>query len=96
MRELADGRGLAGAVDPGDEDDVGLVAGIDVERPRHRLEDRGHFLRERRAHLVGAVAFDAGARDSLRHRGRGRDAEVGGDQELLDLLERASVEALPA
>ena len=45
-RELADGRGLAGAVDPDDEDDEGLLRRIDGERLRHageRLLDlRGH------------------------------------------------------
>jgi hypothetical protein len=48
--ELADGGGLAGAIDAGDQDDEGL--GCHLQRLRHRRENFLDLSGERRLHLV--------------------------------------------
>src|ERR1700730_16114199 len=50
-RELADGRGLAGAVDADDEHDEGLGLS-DRQRLRHRRKDLLHLGGDHRLHLV--------------------------------------------
>ena len=94
LRELADGGGLAGAVHADHQHDVGRVRAIDRERPGDRGEDGGDLLGKRGADLL-AGDFLAEARaaeggdDSLRS---GR-AEIGADQQVLELGERRLVEA---
>ena len=55
--ELADGRGLAGAVDADDEDHVRLVRAVDDERLGDRRQHALDLACEHGAHLVGADAL---------------------------------------
>ena len=92
MAELADGGGLARAVDADDEDDVRAGEAPDVERLGDGREDLLDFLGEDGAQaalveLLEALGGD-GFADALRRFG----AEVGGDQRLLDVVERRGVE----
>ena len=94
--ELADGRRLAGAVDADDEDDGGPVADAAAgDAAVHvGLDEREQVLAQPAAHggLVGrAVDLDPGAQ-RLDELGGGLDAEVGGDEGVLDLLPRLLVE----
>ena len=84
LRELADRRRLAGAVDADDEDHGRLVR--DVER-RRLAEQGGDLLRERGLQL-GQVLPRLEAADQL---GRRPDADVGVDQRLLETLPRGVV-----
>src|SRR5208282_1681477 len=91
--ELADRRGLAGAVHADHEDDEGLP------RPVHdeRLGDGAQHLRDRTrqalAHLLGArLARETLGRETLGQLGRHGRPEIGGDEELLELLQRRRIE----
>ena len=97
--ELAGGGGLAGAVDADDHHDARGVA-----RPRSVLhgavevgaEQREQLLAQQRAQLVGrtgAEHLDALAQPLDQLLG-GRDADVGGEQGVLDLLPGVLVEVL--
>ncbi len=91
--ELADGGGLAGAVDPDHENDERLLRAIDLERLRHRRQhlldlggDDGLDLVGRNRLVVAAVAD--GGRNPRRHLG----AEIGTQQHVLDVLDHGAVE----
>ena len=84
LRELADRRRLAGAVDADDEDHRRLVR--DVER-RRLTEERGDLLRER-ARELAQVLPRLEAPDQLRGRAH---ADVRVDQRLLEPLPRRVV-----
>ena len=93
MGELADGRGLAGAVHANHQHDMGPCRLVRREGMRQGLEharDLGgehcsHRLR-RNAPLVAALGDDLA--DAARH----GDAEIGLDQHLFELIERLLVE----
>ncbi|MGY3107184.1 hypothetical protein ACVWW7_003811 [Bradyrhizobium sp. LM6.9] len=93
MREFSDGGGLAGAVDADHEDDEGLLAGVDLERLRHR---RQHLLDLDRDDVLDFVRRDrlvvAPRADGLRNPHRDRGAEVGAQQHVLDVVEHGAVE----
>jgi hypothetical protein len=86
-RELADGRGLADAVDADDQDHRGL--GGELERLLADIEDRGSFRAQRFPHaffvreLAGGLLGAQRLEDPIGH----PHADVGGDEDLLDLLE---------
>ncbi len=91
-RELADGRGLAGAVDADDEHDERLRS-VERERLGHRNEDLLHFAGDDRFHLVGRDRLVVAALADRGGNPRGAvEAEVGADQHLLDLVEHRLVE----
>ena len=83
-RELADRRRLAGAVDADDEDHRRLAGEVDARR---LSEERRHLLRQGLVQ-VADVAARLEAPDEL---GRRRDADVAGDQRLLEPLPRRRV-----
>ena len=81
VRELADRRRLAGAVDADDEDDARLAREIDARRLAEELRDFG-------GERVVEVA-EIGARLEPAHELRGRGhADVAGDQRLLESFPR--------
>ena len=91
VRQLADRGGLAGAVDADDEHDVRRRGGTTVGG------------RSARANTARSSVGDAGAEadaaaGSVAHRvenaGRGRDADVGAEQQFLQRLGRLDVDAL--
>ena len=92
-RELADGRGLARAVDSGDQDDERLRRGIDHERGRDGRENLLDLGGEDRLDLVGAdILVVAALADRFRDPGGRGNAEVGADQNVLELLQHAGIE----
>jgi hypothetical protein len=91
--KLADGGGLARAIDADHEDDEWLLRRVDLQRPRHRRQHLFDFGRDDRLHLVGrnrlvVTAGADGIRDAYRH---GR-AEIGAQQHILDIVEHGAVE----
>ena len=92
--ELADGRGLARAVDPHHQNDVGLDGGVDDERPLDRREDVHHGLAERREQgvdIVELLARDAPAQ--LIENAPGRlHADIGGDEARFELVEDLGID----
>ena len=82
LGQLADGGGLAGAVDAGQHDDEGLVRG-DVERLLQRRQQSSRPSLQRLLELGGfgqLVALDAASQ--VVEQGLGRiDADIGGDQD---------------
>ena len=92
-RELADGRGLAGAVDADNQDHERLVRRIDRERLRDGLEhllDLGgnHRIHFRGRNRLVVAAFGQRIADAI----RGIEAEIGAHQHVLDLGDRLGVE----
>ena len=90
-RQLADGRGLAGAVDADDENRERRGSAVDCERllrwPQD-LQQRAAQRREQRIEIAELLACDLAPQvfeDAL----RGFDADVGGDQPRLQLVEHA-------
>ena len=82
--ELADRRGLAGAVDTDDEDDTGLAFELDARRLAEELRD---FLGEGVVQLA-EIRPALEPADELRRR---RHADVARDQRLLEPLPRRRV-----
>ena len=78
-RELADRRRLARAVDADDEDHGGLVGNVE---DRSLAEELGYLLGQRRVQ-VRELATRLEPPHEL---GRGADADVAGDERLLELL----------
>ena len=92
--ELADGGGLAGAVDADDQHHKRLVCRVDGERSGHGLQDRGHFIGEGAAQLfLGDRGIVPRLGQPTGDLGRRGDTEIGDDQELLELIYRGGVEA---
>ena len=93
MGDLADGRGLAGAVHPDHQHDMGSRGLVRHERLRHRLEHARDLRGEHGAHGVRSKPH---ARSGLWRRfadaSRHGDAEIGLDQHLFELVERLLVE----
>ena len=96
--EFADGRGLAGAVDPHDHHDVGLARpGVQSEvalRGVGLLQQGGHLLAQDALQLRGVHVLVAGhalldAADDLHGR---LDADVRGDEHLLQVVEHVGVD----
>src|ERR1700722_12192666 len=92
-RELADSRGLAGAVDAGDQDDERFYRRIDGQRLRHAAE---HFLHLRRHRRLDFVRRNRRVEAPVTQLGgdpvRGLRAEIGTDQLVLDLVDGRRVE----
>ena len=93
MRQLADGRGLAGAVDADDQDHVRAVIALE----RQRLGDRGkralHLGGQHGAHLLRRdLLVVAALRQGLGDAHGRLDAQVRLNQQVLELLQRISVE----
>ena len=93
--ELADGGRLAAAVHTDDQRDMRAARRIEREGPGHRRQDRGDVVGQRaldRVHLDLAFPF---ALAQLSHQLR-RDAgaQIGGDQRLLEFVQRLGVDAL--
>ena len=87
--ELADGRGLAGAVDADHQDHERLCAASIASGLRDRRQHLLDLGGEDRLHLVGAMPCRSGPRRSLvAIRAGDVDAEIGADQHFLDLLDR--------
>ena len=92
-RELADGRRLAGAVDADDEDDEGTLARVDHERTGDGSERALDFRGEDGLHRLGREALlVAPAPDRLANPRRRLEAEIGLDQDVLEIVERVRVE----
>ncbi len=93
LGELADRGGLAGAVDAADQDHLGPVRAVELQRPGDRLEDRRDRARERGAHLlVGDLLAEPGLCQLLDQLGGGLDPEVGADQGFFQLVEGLGIE----
>ncbi|MCY1234826.1 hypothetical protein D9M72_474170 [compost metagenome] len=91
--ELADRRGLAGTVDADHQNDMRLVAEVELQRlgdgRKHLGDLAGHDARDVLAGDILAIAL-GGERIGDAH--RGFDAEIGLDQQILEILERRFVE----
>jgi len=93
-RQLADGGGLADAVDANGEDHERLAAGIDLQRLRHRHQHR-HQVCTQGAQQRGRIGEFARlhplaqAFDQLR---AGGHPDIGGEQRGLDVVEQVVVE----
>ena len=92
VAELADGGGLARAVDADDQDDVRAREAPDVERLGDRREDRLDLLGEDGAQAALVELLEAAGGDRLADALRRFGAEVGGDQRFLDVVEGRGVE----
>ena len=92
-RELADGGGLAGAVDADDQDHKRLSARVDGERPRDGLKRALDLGREDALDLVGAdPLLVAPAGDRLADARRRAEPKVGLDENVLEIVEGSGVE----
>src|SRR5947209_2077467 len=94
-RELADRRGLAAPVDADDEDDRGLR--LEIEPHLGQREKVLHVAAEALDHLIARLVAvllgdDAQRVDDLRRR---RHAEVGLDEELLEVVPQLVVDRAP-
>ena len=92
-RELADGGGLAGAVDADHENDERLLRLVDDERLCHRSKHLLDFGRDHRFDVVGRDRLVVAAvahrrRNARRHFG----SQIGAQQHVLDVLEHGAVE----
>src|SRR6185312_9726307 len=93
LGELADGGGLAAAIDADDEDDEGLPCRIERERPLDGLQTLDDAFGERRADLLGGrLLVEARAPQAIGDALRRAEAEIGADQQLFEFLERGIVE----
>ena len=95
--ELADGGGLAGAVDADDEDDGGRL-GDAGHGTLGGLEDFEQVFANQAAQFGGVVdelAVHALA-DSFEDFGGGADADVGGDEGVFEFFEQVGVDFLAA
>ncbi len=92
-RQLADRRRLARTVDADDEDDMRLVAEIELQWLGDRPQHLGDFLRHDPADILAchilAVAL-RGQRIGDPH--RRLDAKIGLDQQILQILQRLIVQ----
>jgi hypothetical protein len=96
MGELADGGGLARAVDPADQDHVRPMRRTELEWPGRRLEDRGDRPGKRTPHLlIRDLLAEAGSAEIGDQLGCGLDPEIRRDQGLLQLLERLGIQPAP-
>src|SRR5690606_9560298 len=93
-RKLADGRGLADAVDAHGQDHERFGRGVDLQRPGHRFQQAHHFRAQ--AGGQGAGVGERARLHPLAHgldqAGGGGDADVGHRQRGLDLVEQVVVE----
>ncbi|MOA28783.1 hypothetical protein D3C78_1497510 [compost metagenome] len=93
MRQLADGRGLARAVDAGNHHHQRLRA-IQVEAALQRAQVVGQQLAQRRLHLGGV--FDAFFLDPRTQRGQqllgGLKARIGHNERRFEFLEQVFVD----
>ena len=92
VAELADGGGLARAVDADHQDHVRAREAPDFERLGDRREDLLDLLGEDGAKAALVELLEALRGDRLADPARRLGAEVGGDQRLLDVVERRRVE----
>jgi hypothetical protein len=98
LRELADGGGLARAVDADHEQREGLVSAVDDERLRHRREQRRDVLAQRREQgvdIAQLLARDALAQ-TLDELFGDRHAAIRLQQPRLELFERRRVDLAAA
>jgi hypothetical protein len=92
LRQLADGGGLARAVDPDHQDHEGLCL-AHHQRPRHRAEHFFHLGGQNLAHLGGAdVALIALGAQRVGDGGRRLQPQIGADQYVFELVQRRRVE----
>ncbi|MCY1414227.1 hypothetical protein D9M71_296700 [compost metagenome] len=97
LRQLADGGGLADAVHADHQDHVGIAL-FDLQRLFHRPQQAGEFFLQRlvqRAAVGQLLARHALGQVLDDHAGR-LDADVGGQQARLDLVEQLVVDRLAA
>ena len=92
MAELGDGGGLARAVDADHQDHLRAREAPDLERLGDRGQDLLDLLGEDRAQAALVELLEPPGGDRLADAVRRLGAEVGGDQRLLDLVERRGVE----
>ena len=98
-RDLADRGGLAGAVDADDEHDTGVAVGAgDLDAAVHvGADELDELLAQHRARVGRLPALDPEPLTQPLHEGLGGgDADVGGEQGVLDLLPGVLVEAVAA
>src|SRR5262249_52417926 len=94
LGELADGRGLAAAVDSDDQDDEGSDRRVGDQGKGYRLDQPGNGAGEDLAHLgLADLLVEPVAAELLDQLGRRRRPEIGADQQVLELLQRRLVEA---
>jgi hypothetical protein len=89
VRQLTDGRGLAGTVDSDHQNDVRPDVGIDGQRPFHGLQDLEHGVVQgltQRIHVLELVARHAFAQ-LLENLAGCLRAHVGRDQARFELIE---------
>jgi hypothetical protein len=96
MPELADRRRLARAIDADDEDHVGPRKTPHLQRLGDRCEDLFYLFGENRAEAAFVEALEPLLRDRLADPARSLRAKVGGNQRLLDVVERSGIESSPA
>ena len=97
--DLADGGGLAGAVDADHEHHAGVAVGAaDLQPAVHgRVDEGDELLAQHRARVGCLAALDPEPGPQPLHELLGRpDADVGGEQGVLDGLPGVLVQLLPA
>ena len=93
LGQLADGGGLAAAIDPDHQHDMRFPAGGDIQRPCRRAEDFRDILREGGPDfLVRHVLAELFLREIGDQPGRRLDAEIGGDQDVFQLFQAGLVQ----
>ena len=92
-RKLADGRCFTRSVYPGHENDERFLAGIDLQRPGIRGKRALDFRGEDRLDFFDAdILVIAALADCFCDPCRRRDAEIGADQQVFQIVEHRSVE----
>ena len=91
--ELADGGRLARAVDADDQDHERALQRIDHQRARDGIKRPLDLVREDPFHFIRTDAtLIAPAADRIANAGRRGKAKVGLDEDVLEIVQRASVE----
>jgi hypothetical protein len=92
-RELADRRRLARTVDPDHQDHERLFGGVDHKRDRDGSQDRLDLTGQDRLHLLRLdLLVIAAFADRLGDAGGGREAKIGLDQDVFQVLQRRRIE----
>ena len=96
LRQLADGGGLAHAVHPDHQDHIGLARDVDLQRLLHRAQQAGQLFLQRLVQraAVGQLLARHALGQVLHDQGGGLDADVGGQQARLDVVEQVVVDFL--
>ena len=93
VRQLANGGGLARAIDAANQNHMRPMRRVDDEGLRDRCQNSGHILSQCFPRLqIGDRLVEAGFGQIAGELGGGRDAKIGGDQRLFEFHDQCRVQ----